>query len=163
MYSLKRNDDVVALFVEESDAEKFREWKVSECEEELMEEKSLEYLEKFGEKELGNDVFMMIGGVAATEAAKMYVVVDDNEIERLREHVEDLERILQMFDNRKNRKRYLAYWRKREGRSDLCYPDGDQIYEDFWKVKEENDELRLKMSYMIDPNAIGDRHEMGSW
>lgn len=38
------------------------------------------------------------------------------------------------------------------------------------KLKEENkklkniiDELRLEMSYMINPNTLGYKHEMGSW
>ena len=31
------------------------------------------------------------------------------------------------------------------------------------RLKAENSELRLKMSYMKDPNTIGDIHEMGAW
>ena len=31
------------------------------------------------------------------------------------------------------------------------------------RLKTENSNLQLKMSYMHDPNAIGDRHEMGAW
>ncbi|MED9905262.1 MAG: hypothetical protein UFG06_13915 [Lachnospiraceae bacterium] len=30
-------------------------------------------------------------------------------------------------------------------------------------LKKENADLRLEMSYMVNPNAIGDRHEMGCW
>lgn len=39
-----------------------------------------------------------------------------------------------------------------------------------WKIKAENkalkeevSKLRLEMSYMHNPNTIGDRHEMGCW
>ena len=31
------------------------------------------------------------------------------------------------------------------------------------ELKKENADLRLKISYMVNPNAIGDRHEMGCW
>lgn len=31
------------------------------------------------------------------------------------------------------------------------------------RLKAENSELRLKMSYMKEPNTIGDIHEMGAW
>ena len=31
------------------------------------------------------------------------------------------------------------------------------------RLKDENSELRLKMSYMKEPNTIGDIHEMGAW
>ena len=31
------------------------------------------------------------------------------------------------------------------------------------RLKAENGELKLKMSYMKEPNTIGDVHEMGAW
>lgn len=31
------------------------------------------------------------------------------------------------------------------------------------RLNDENRKLRNEMSYMINPNAIGDRHEMGCW
>jgi hypothetical protein len=31
------------------------------------------------------------------------------------------------------------------------------------RLKAENGELKLKMSYMKEPNTIGDIHEMGAW
>lgn len=31
------------------------------------------------------------------------------------------------------------------------------------KLKSERDKLKLEMSYMVNPNSIGDRHEMGCW
>ncbi len=106
------------------------------------------------------------------------------------DRIEDLQETVDVFifaqdllRKRKGYKRYLEYWRKKNGKSDLCYPDGDQVYKDFWEMKERcedlemivagmkteisclearNDELVTKMSYMIDPNAIGDRNgEMG--
>ena len=79
MYSVKRNGDVVALFMEESDAEEFRSWKVKERWDELLEIKVLEYIVLAGgEKEdIPNDVLMMIDGAAEVEANKLYVVVEE--------------------------------------------------------------------------------------
>ena len=82
-------------------------------------------------------------------------------IEDLDDDVNEWVLTFDMLNDRENRTHYLEYWREKNGKSDLCYPDGDQIYKDFWELKRENDELRLKMSYMVDPNAIGDKHEMG--
>ena len=31
------------------------------------------------------------------------------------------------------------------------------------RLKTENGKLKSEMSYMINPNTIGDRHEMGGW
>jgi hypothetical protein len=31
------------------------------------------------------------------------------------------------------------------------------------RIKDENRKLRNEMSYMSNPNTIGDRHEMGCW
>jgi len=31
------------------------------------------------------------------------------------------------------------------------------------ELKRENEELREENYYMVDPNCIGDRHEMGCW
>lgn len=77
MYSVKKNGEVVALFIEESDAEGFHRLKTEEYEEELLEQKTLEYLAESGEKELGLDVFLMISGIAATETAKTWAVVKE--------------------------------------------------------------------------------------
>ena len=76
MYSVRRNDDVVALFMEETDAETFREWKVAEYEEEVMEQRTLEYLRISGETDVGNAQFSMLADVAKIEAEKAYVVVE---------------------------------------------------------------------------------------
>lgn len=79
MYSVKRNGEVIALFMVESDAERFREWKVRERWDELIEIKVLEYvLEAGGEKEdIPNEVAMLIDGLAEVEAATAYVVVKE--------------------------------------------------------------------------------------
>lgn len=89
-------------------------------------------------------------------------------IEDLNNDVDEWVQIFDMLNDRENRHHYLEYWREKTGKDDLWYPDGDQVYKDFWALMRENEELkkqvselRLKMSYMVDPNAIGDKHEMG--
>jgi predicted CopG family antitoxin len=57
-------------------------------------------------------------------------------IEELEELVEDQIRIRAMFNNRKGRKRYIDYWRKKNGKSDLTYPDADEVYQEFWELKD---------------------------
>lgn len=51
-------------------------------------------------------------------------------------------RVFDMLNDRENRHHYLEYWRKENGASDLAYPDGDQIYKDFWELKNELDSLK---------------------
>lgn len=46
------------------------------------------------------------------------------------------------------------------GYQDVIVP---RLYEEIEELKKENARLRLEMSYMKNPNAIGDSHEMGSW
>ena len=89
-------------------------------------------------------------------------------IEDLDNNVDEWVKTFDMLNDRENRYHYLEYWREKTGKGDLWYPDGDQIYKDFWNLMHENEvlrkqvsDLKLKMSYMVDPNAIGDKHEMG--
>ena len=76
--------------------------------------------------------------------------------------VEDLERILCLMKSRKGYVRYVEYWRKKKGKSDLCYPDGDQVYRDFWEQKERADRLekelkeyKMKESWEKFPDMMG--------
>jgi hypothetical protein len=89
-------------------------------------------------------------------------------IEDLNDNANEWVQTFDMLNDRENRYHYLEYWREKTGKGDLWYPDGDQIYKDFWNLMHENEvlkkqvsDLKLKMSYMVDPNAIGDKHEMG--
>ena len=76
MYSVKKNGEVVALFIEETDAEKFREWKFKALWDELIEEKTLEYIHSDGgtKDDMSNDVLMLIDGLAEAEADNVYTV-----------------------------------------------------------------------------------------
>lgn len=62
------------------------------------------------------------------------------ENEELKE--EDLmsQRALDIFDERKYRKKYLEERRAEE--PNLLYPDADEIYERYYKLKEENEKLK---------------------
>ena len=67
-----------------------------------------------------------------------------NLIEKLKKENEELksdnlekERLLEIFDNRKYRKRYLKERRKEE--PNLLYPDGDEIYKRYYELKKQID------------------------
>lgn len=66
-----------------------------------------------------------------------------NLIEKLKKENEKLksdnlekERVLEIFDNRKYRKRYLKERRKEE--PNLLYPDGDEIYKRYYELKKQD-------------------------
>lgn len=64
--------------------------------------------------------------------------------DRLEEQEQSIEEWIQIFDilnDRENRHHYLEYWREQNGESDLTYPDGDQIYKDFFAMKADRDHL----------------------
>ena len=71
-----------------------------------------------------------------------------DKIEELREAVDEWGQIFDMLNDRENRHRYLDWWRNRYGEDELTYPDGDEIYRDFWNVM---DDLR---SVCREPNAF---------
>lgn len=67
-----------------------------------------------------------------------------NLIEKLQKENEELKsdnlekaRVLEIFDNRKYRKRYLKERRKEE--PNLLYPDGDEIYKRYYELKKQID------------------------
>lgn len=83
-----------------------------------------------------------------------------NELERLKKENEKLisdnleyQRTQDIFDKRTYRKKYLEERRKEE--PSLLYPDADEIYQRYYKLKKENEELKenykvLENAYMID-------------
>ena len=97
------------------------------------------------------------GSDLSNEAADM--------IEDLQEIVEAYRLATEMQRNRDGYKRYLKYWREKNGRNDLWCPDGDQIYKDFWELKdamaeiverlEEREKTHLRVSCMcVTPKYI---------
>ena len=59
------------------------------------------------------------------------------ENEELKSDNLEKERVLEIFDNRKYRKRYLKERRKEE--PNLLYPDGDEIYKRYYELKKQID------------------------
>ena len=59
------------------------------------------------------------------------------ENEELKSDNLEKERLLEIFDNRKYRKRYLKERRKEE--PNLLYPDGDEIYKRYYELKKQID------------------------
>lgn len=63
----------------------------------------------------------------------------------------DLETIVKMHEYAdelldKKAERYVEYWRKKNGKSDLCYPGRVTIYQDFFELLEENERLREELN-----------------
>lgn len=48
-------------------------------------------------------------------------------------------------------------------RARIAEEQRNQAWDELARLKGEFEKMRLEMSYMNDPNEIGDRHEMGSW
>lgn len=55
-------------------------------------------------------------------------------IEALNQDVDEWLHIFAMYNKRENRSKYIDWWRKQNGESDLTYPDADEVYRDFWEV-----------------------------
>lgn len=79
-----------------------------------------------------------------------------NELDRLQKENKELKadslekaRILEMFDDRKYRKKYLEERRKEE--PDLLYPDGDEIYKRYYEQKKQID---LMAEYIDNSNYV---------
>lgn len=64
------------------------------------------------------------------------------ENEKLKADNLEYQRIQDISNERPYRKRYLEERRKEE--KDLLYPDADEIYERYYKLKEENEKLKSK-------------------
>lgn len=82
---------------------------------------------------------------------EFYIRTVLNLIEKLKKENEELksdnlekERVLEIFDNRKYRKRYLKERRKEE--PNLLYPDGDEIYKRYYELKKQID---LTIEYFL--------------
>lgn len=117
----------------------------------LEEMKAIEYLQEFKPKSywknpitnkwvMEDDVYLK---------NKIHTVL--NLIEKLKKENEELksdnlekERVLEIFDNRKYRKRYLKERRKEE--PNLLYPDGDEIYKRYYELKKQID---LTIEYFL--------------
>lgn len=66
------------------------------------------------------------------------------ENEELKEYNMEYKRILDLADNRIYRKKYLEERRKEQ--PNLLYPDGDEIYQRYYELKEENEHNKLLLN-----------------
>lgn len=78
------------------------------------------------------------------KAIKYWVNKLQKENEELKSDNLEKERVLEIFDNRKYRKRYLKERRKEE--PNLLYPDGDEIYKRYYELKKQID---LTIEYFL--------------
>lgn len=73
------------------------------------------------------------------------------ENEELKADIEDYKSMLDMFDNRKYRKMYLE--ERRAEQPNLLYPDADEIYERYYKLKELNEQLESDLDNLKVPTG----------
>ena len=97
-----------------------------------------------------------------------YYLLAADRLEDLQESVNIWMATFDMLNDRENRHHYLDYWREKNGESDLTYPDGDEIYKDFFAMKavaeklvEENERLRDKGEWKWNPNGMD--WGLGAW
>lgn len=76
-------------------------------------------------------------------SADEYIAKLEKDISFLEEEIAEYKRIFDMLNDRENRHKYLDWWRKRYSESDLAYPDGDQIYKDFWHLMDISRKMHL--------------------
>lgn len=72
-----------------------------------------------------------------------YIEQLENKVREQEENIEDYERILDIFDKREYRKKYLEERRKEE--KGLLYPDADEIYKKYYELKEDKQKLIDKL------------------
>lgn len=86
-------------------------------------------------------------GISWSEIASIRKLLDvyrkiSKENKKLKVDNLEYQRIQDISNERPYRKRYLEERRKEE--NDLLYPDADEIYERYYKLKEENEKLKNK-------------------
>lgn len=74
-----------------------------------------------------------------------YYLLAADRLEDLQESVDIWMATFDMLNDRENRHHYLDYWREKNGESELTYPDGDQVYKDFFAVKAELAETKTRV------------------
>lgn len=70
-----------------------------------------------------------------------YYLLAADRLEDLQESVNTWMATFDMLNDRENRHHYLDYWREKNGESNLTYPDGDQVYKDFFAMMADRDHL----------------------
>ena len=66
-----------------------------------------------------------------------------NELERLQNENQEYERIIDIWDEREYRKKYLE--EERAKRPKLLYPDADEIYKKYYELKTENENITREL------------------
>lgn len=78
-----------------------------------------------------------------------YYLLAADRLEDMQESVNTWMATFDMLNDRENRHHYLDYWREKNGESDLTYPDGDQVYKDFFAMKAELAETKTRVIAVI--------------
>lgn len=94
-----------------------------------------------------NDIVVWLRGYAlglthaGNQTAAERITEAADRLEDLKQRVADWMQIFDILNDRENRHHYLEYWRAKNGESDLSYPDGDEIYKDFFAMMADRDHL----------------------
>lgn len=73
------------------------------------------------------------------ETKEMIELLRSKEMVEIADRLKDLEMLCKVFirarelaEEREYRKKYVEWWRKKNGKSDLDYPDFDDVYKDWF-------------------------------
>ena len=75
----------------------------------------------------------MVGRMMVQDKLLMLEAAD--RLEDLTQDVDEWIAVFDMLNDRENRHGYLNWWREKNGKNELCYPDGDEVYKDFFAMK----------------------------
>ena len=88
---------------------------------------------------------------------KLLVLKAADMLEDLRQDVDEWIACFDMLNDRENRHKYLDYWREKNGEDELCYPDGDEVYKDFFEMKarvEESEKENERLKHILNCYAL---------
>ena len=116
-------------------------------------EEDIKYLEK--RIDLNRQMYLEFGRLLSLDEETVNAIENlinknkklQKENEELKEYNMTYKRILGLADNRIYRKKYLEERRKEQ--PNLLYPDSDEIYQRYYELKEENEELHREINRRI--------------
>lgn len=107
---------------------------------------------------------------AGKDSNPNYYLLAADRLEDLCDSVDVWIKTFDMLNDRENRHHYLDYWREKNGYDSLWYPDGDEVYKDFFDMKaraeelaEENEKLRKQNEGVWEYNPDGMDWGLGAW
>lgn len=78
-----------------------------------------------------------------------YYLLAADRLEELQEDVDQWVASYDMLNKRVGRHAYIDYWREKNGKDSLWYPDADEVYMDFFALKSELAETKNRVVAVI--------------